>query len=339
MKKSADLLTVADYARVIRPFLPSEAFAFASAASHLWRIGLHLVIIIVCYLGLRWSPVWTGAFWCILIGHSLGCLAFLAHDVSHHAVIRRGFGRALLEHLLWGLNCIPVILWQRLHNQTHHAETNTMKDTDRLFVEEERSTSTTLYARLFLPSRHNWKYNPLVFFHFITYIVRHSISALMPGAAKLSIVTSKPKYSVRQYLKLIAGIGFIGLLQAGIWFIVGQDWVRYAWASPFALLVTSSVVMTYIFTNHHLNPLCEHSDPLVGSTSVIVPRWMDWLHDNFSYHTEHHVFPGMNPKFFPEVSRLLQEHFPDRYNRIPLREAWRRLWLRDEFIQESSSDL
>ena len=62
---------------------------------------------------------------------------------------------------------------------------------------------------------------------------------------------------------------------------------------------------------------------------------MDWLHDNFSYHTEHHVFPSMNPKFYPEVSRLLQEHFPERYNRIPLREAWRRLWLRDEFIDET----
>ncbi|MEQ1593453.1 MAG: fatty acid desaturase [Thiobacillaceae bacterium] len=252
---------------------------------------------------------------------------------SHNAIIRHRYGRALLEFLLWGLNGVPVILWQRLHNQTHHAETNTMKDTDRLFVEKERSTSTTFYARLFLPSRSTLKYNPLVLFHFVTYIVRHSVSALMPGAAKLPIVTSKPKYSARQYSQLLAGIGFIGLLQTGIWFIVGQDWGRYVWASPIALLVTSSVVMTYIFTNHHLNPLCEFSDPLVGSTSVIVPNWMDWLHDNFSYHTEHHVFPGMNPKFFPEVSRLLHEHFPDRYNRIPLREAWKRIWLQDEFIQ------
>jgi fatty acid desaturase len=93
--------------------------------------------------------------------------------------------------------------------------------------------------------------------------------------------------------------------------------------------------MLYVFTNHFLNPLCEHSDPLVGSTSVIVPRWMDWLHDNFSYHTEHHVFPGMNPRYYPEVSRLLQKHFPDRYNRVPFGEAWRRIWQQEEFISES----
>lgn len=337
MKERADLLTAADYARVIRPLLPREAFA--PATGHLGRIGLHLGIIIVCYLGLRSTSVWTGPIWCICIGHSLACLAFLAHDVSHNAVIRNSSWRILLELLLWGLNGIPPTLWRRLHNQTHHAAINTINDPDRLFVEKERSPSTTLYARLFLPSRRTLKYSPLVFFHFITYIIRHSISALMPGTAKLSIVTSKPKYSLRQYVLLIVEIGFIGFLQMGIWFIVGQDWAKYAWASPCALLVTSSVVMTYVCTNHFLNPLCEHPDPLVGSTSVIAPRWMDWLHDNFSCHTEHHVFPSMNPKFYPEVSRLLQEHFPDRYNRILLREAWRRLWLLDEFIQESSSEL
>jgi hypothetical protein len=37
------------------------------------------------------------------------------------------------------------------------------------------------------------------------------------------------------------------------------------------------------------------------------------------------------------VSRLLQQHFPDRYNRIPFGEAWRRIWAHDEFISEPDS--
>ena len=37
------------------------------------------------------------------------------------------------------------------------------------------------------------------------------------------------------------------------------------------------------------------------------------------------------------VSGLLSEHFPDRYNRLPLGEAWRRIWLHDEFIGDPDS--
>jgi len=43
----------------------------------------------------------------------------------------------------------------------------------------------------------------------------------------------------------------------------------------------------------------------------------------------------MNPRYYPEVSRLLQKHFPDRYNRVPFGEAWRRIWQQEEFISES----
>ena len=41
----------------------------------------------------------------------------------------------------------------------------------------------------------------------------------------------------------------------------------------------------------------------------------------------------MNPHFYPLVSGLLITHFPDRYHRITLTEAWRQLWKRDEFIE------
>ena len=181
-----------------------------------------------------------------------------------------------------------------------------------------------------------WKPIPFVLFHFVTYIVRHTFTTLLPDEAKPSIVTAKPRYTGFRRLAIFAEIVWLGALQVGIWHLVGGEWARYVWASPVALLVASSVMMAYVFTNHFLNPLCEHADPLIGSTSVIVPRWMDWLHDNFSYHTEHHVFPGINPRHFPAVSRLLAEHFPERYQRIPFREAWRRLWAQDEFIREDA---
>jgi len=199
-------------------------------------------------------------------------------------------------------------------------------------ISQERANA---YTRAFYPNRKTPLRHPLFLFHFVAYIVRNIIASLLPGISKPSVVPYKPSYTTKQRTSIVIDLGVIGIIQYAVWLCVGGNAWRYVWASPAAILVASSVVMLYVFTNHFLNPLCEHSDPLVGSTSVIVPRWMDWLHDNFSYHTEHHVFPGMNPRYYPEVSRLLQKHFPDRYNRVPFGEAWRRIWQQEEFISES----
>ncbi len=334
MKPRSELMPASAYARVIRPLLPPEVFLPRQA--HLWKVLLHLALVGAGYAMLRHSGLWWTSLVCsTFIGHSLGCLAFLAHDVSHHSVVSSRTGRRGLELLLWGLNVISPTLWRRIHNQTHHHETNTVKDPDRQFRKSEQSMLTQAYNRLLYPSHNTWHGNPLPLFHFVTYILRHLITALLPGRATLPIVTHKPEYAARHRMAILAELLVIVLLQWLIWLAVGQRWSAFVWASPVPILVASAVVMMYVFTNHFLNPLCEHTDPLIGSTSVIVPRWMDWLHDNFSYHTEHHLFPGMNPKWYPEVSRLLQQHFSERYNRLPLSEAWRRLWQRDEFIQET----
>ena len=46
----------------------------------------------------------------------------------------------------------------------------------------------------------------------------------------------------------------------------------------------------------------------------------------------------MNPRYYPEVARLLVEHFPERYNRLSLREAWRRLWKQEDFMLDVKED-
>jgi fatty acid desaturase len=97
----------------------------------------------------------------------------------------------------------------------------------------------------------------------------------------------------------------------------------------------STVVMAYVFTNHFLNPLQDDNDPIAASCSVEVPHWVDALHLHFSYHTEHHLFPSMNSAYAPELSKRLQELYPDRYNRLPIGEAWRRLWNAQPFASVS----
>jgi fatty acid desaturase len=71
--------------------------------------------------------------------------------------------------------------------------------------------------------------------------------------------------------------------------------------------------------------MTEVNDPLVNSISLRVPRIIDTLHLNFSYHTEHHIFPGMNPDYYPLVQKHLLQLYPERLNLLSAREAWRLL--------------
>ena len=53
---------------------------------------------------------------------------------------------------------------------------------------------------------------------------------------------------------------------------------------------------------------------------------VDVIHFNFSYHTEHHLFPGMNPKYYPLVKQHIKEMWPERYHEMPMTQALIALW-------------
>ncbi|NJN90595.1 MAG: fatty acid desaturase, partial [Leptolyngbyaceae cyanobacterium SL_5_14] len=83
--------------------------------------------------------------------------------------------------------------------------------------------------------------------------------------------------------------------------------------------------MFYIFTNHMLCQMTSINDPLVNSVSLKIPKLFDVLHLDFSYHTEHHIFPGINSDYYPVVQKLLQAHYPERFNLLEAGEVWRLL--------------
>ena len=169
----------------------------------------------------------------------------------------------------------------------------------------------------------NW--NPLVLAHFFPYIVRNVLAAFLPPSKKPRIVPSLPSYRSGDRPKTLAELISILLLQTAFGAWVGWDPVRYALLGVLPVLLASSVIMVYVFTNHFLDPIRPTADPLLCSTSVVVPRWVDWLHGNFSYHTEHHVFPSMAPRYYPILSRALSREFPERYRRIRIGVAWGKL--------------
>jgi fatty acid desaturase len=319
--------STAETIRRLREALPPEAFA--ANRSRLWPMLLHGLIVFAGYAIIRRFPM-SGPAMALVIGHSLACLGFAAHELSHNAIVRNRRAKYWLTLITFGFQCLPATMWNRLHNDAHHHHAGTPEDPDRPFLESERRPSTVAYAALMYPSARVGS-NLLVFGHFIGYIARNVLSVFYPADKKPSIVTSKPAYRPRERRLIALELLAIAALQYGIWMASGRTWWNYTWASIVPLIVSSAVLMSYIFTNHFLNPITHTHDPIAGSTSVIVPKLFDVLHFNFSYHTEHHLFPSLNSDYYPLVSDLLKVEARGRYHQLPFGEAWRRLWLQDAF--------
>jgi len=333
MKPRDELIDTLEYVKTVKKLLP--AHAFSPAPERLWVMFMHVAVVAVGYAGIRWvDPIWS-LFFSILIGHSVACIGFLAHELSHHAIITNRPARYLCEIFFWGLILVPTTLWKRIHNQTHHSNANTRDDPDRQFLKSEESFWTKWYTWLFYPNNRLSRYNPLVGIQFITYIIRQTSAAFYRADRKPDVVPFKPAYRLQQKIQIVAEIIIILLMQMIVFFVVGGEWTKFLWASPISYFVTSTIVMMYIFTNHALNPLCETNDPLISSTSVVVPPLMDRIHHHFSHHSEHHLFPSMNSDYYPEVCKILKEKFPDRYNSLPLTNAWMKLWRSDKFPSDA----
>jgi fatty acid desaturase len=116
----------------------------------------------------------------------------------------------------------------------------------------------------------------------------------------------------------VLAVGF----QVAVYFAVGCSLGKYLFASPIALACTSSIATGYIWTNHFIRPFNAQYHPLLSSTSVRVPALLDWLHSNFSYHSEHHLFPSLRSRHYPDVSRALSGTYQHVYQRVGFGEAW-----------------
>jgi fatty acid desaturase len=304
---------------VLRPSLPPRALR--PDPRTLLPIGIHLAIMVACLIASRYvAHIWWPVLG-LVIGNSRGALSFFAHDVSHRSVVANRYLLYPIELVLWSSVFIPVTLWRRVH-QAHHAHTNGEDDPERRWLASELSPTGIISAAVLTPNR-TLRYNVLCLLYWITWPIRNALALLYPGRSKPGFVTAKPCYSIKEKLRVAFEIAFIALLQFGLWKLVRG---AYPWVAIMPVFVAAGVLSWYFFTNHGLKPVGDHNDILAATTSVIVPEFLNKLHSNFAYHTEHHLFPTMNPRFYPLVRSLLRQHFPDRFHCIPMAEAWTGLW-------------
>lgn len=93
------------------------------------------------------------------------------------------------------------------------------------------------------------------------------------------------------------------------------------------MLTSNATLMMYISTNHWLKPVTRGvNNPFTNTTSVLVPRLVDLIHVEFSYHQEHHIFPQMSLKYGPLLRKTLREIAPEVVSAYPLLSVWRELY-------------
>src|SRR5262245_32185812 len=222
------LVSQAEYVRILRPMLPAEAFK--PSAHKLWWLALHTAVVLGGIVAITAAkPWWARALLSLVVGHSVACLAFFGHELSHGGIVAPSRGRYLLELLVWSVRLMPVTVWRRLHNETHHGHSNTLRDCDRLFFRTELVPPLRVLSRTFTPFSNPVRWNPLVGLAFILYTITKTIFAFIvgnhhDGPSPLMVVFRRGqlRWVVFELVVIVA-------LQAGIFALAGFDWRTYLW--------------------------------------------------------------------------------------------------------------
>lgn len=309
--------SVQRYARELRPHLP--AAVFRAAPGRLLWLPVHLAVIAACALAVvRGAPWWVALPCALVAGHSWGCLGFLAHEAMHHAVVKSPRLEKLVGYAGFAPYCLSPTLWSVWHNQAHHGNTGRpVADPDGYGTLGFWRKSAVVRALETIAPGSGYRRSavfPFVWFsiHSLLVLVFHSRRNGYYTRVSRGVVYAESATMLAFWLAVLALVG------------------PYAFVFVYVLptLVANALIMSYIATNHFLNPLTEVNDPLANSLSVTSPRWMEWLHLQFGYHVEHHLFPTMSGCHAPVVRDVLVRLYGDRYLRMRHARALRLLYAR-----------
>ena len=322
-------ITQAEYAKQLRPLLPSEAFL--PDPSKVWILLINLAILVLGWGIADRLPEWNGYFlWLYLpltlvMGNSVIVLLFSTHDLLHSRTIRNPLLRRFVSLLGLTLLWTPPTFWKAVHNREHHNKTNSLTDPDRNYLYEQPKNWGKWIQNLFVPSAEVHPFWLVVGMGSAwgVHTFRNLSSVLLFNQGQNEYpavsfqVSSKERRAIALEFFVILGIHLSVL--------------TYLEFHPIKLLLSYflpiwigySGAIFYIYSNHMLCQMTSINDPLINSVSIKVPKLFDLLHLNFSYHTEHHIFPGINSDYYPVVQELLKAQYSGRLNLLNAGEAWR----------------
>lgn len=309
--------TIPNYRNQVKKALPAHVFQ-PEYKNLLWYAFHGGILAGGLYLLTAHFSFWTAPFIAIVMGHAFACLGFLSHDVAHGGSIKNLVLRDLIAGIGFSPFAIGPYLWRRWHNADHHNNTQVEGiDPDHLFTMQDYKHNPVL----------RWLYrlsplarNLVIFSSFTFRMTQQTIRMLITYLIS-------PKSTNRERLVLLAQ-----------WILPVAGWVALTlflgtqvliWGYLIPLMVGNAIAISYIATNHFLNPLADERDVLATSLTVTLPkglRWLDPLHSYFGAHVAHHLFPQAPSRSARIIEAKVAELYPDRYHSMPMHKALKLLW-------------
>ncbi len=225
--------------------------------------------------------------------------------------------------MLW----MPPTFWQVVHNREHHNKTNSVDDPDRSYLSAEPETWGKWIQNLFVPSAE-------VNFLSLTigmatawgvHTFRNLTFVLLLNRKPNNYTTANFAISGRIWWAIAGELVVMAVIHLSILAYLQFNLLKVVLAYFLPIAIGYAGVMFYIYTNHMLCRMTSINDPLINTVSLRMPKIFNLLHLNLAYHTEHHLFPGLNSDYYPMVQELIKIHYPERYNLLDFSEAWRLL--------------
>jgi fatty acid desaturase len=300
---------------VLKERYPALARRIFRPAPHraLWALPSSAVIAgSIWWITMGYGGLAGKAVAALLIGHSFASLGFLGHEVMHNAVVRRPWLRDLLGGFCFSPLWLGPYLWRRWHNEQHHSNTQHPERDPDTSARYQAYRNRPVFMWLYRAVRSRGAMFFLMLSVYFTFHSMHMLVKLQRQAAR----------RVRFTLWTQFAVPFIAWNGLTLW-LGGWD---FLWLYGIPVLVGNFIVMSYIVTNHLLNPQLEDEDQLLGSLSVTSPPIVEILHLGFGHHTEHHLFPSVSHKFGRIIKQVTKELWPDRYHELSHWRALKLLW-------------
>lgn len=309
--------SIPNYRQQIRRSLPDHIFK-PDYLNLLW-IPVHLAIFATgIWLLTNHFSLWAAPIIALVMGHSMACMGFVAHDISHGGSIKNLAVRDTLALIGFSWLGISPLLWRKWHNADHHNNTQIKGvDPDHLFMLED------------------CKHNPILKFLYIIHPVLRNLIIFGSFTFRMSqqqirmvIVYLRDKDTSAVEKLCILGQATLGV---GLWVAATLPFGTqvFVWGYFVPLLVGNFIAISYIATNHFLNPLADENDILATSLTVTLPRGLKWLdpwHQYFGAHVAHHLFPTVSGRHTRLIEEKARELFPDRYHSMSIFKALQMLW-------------
>lgn len=328
MQINDQMISQAEYAKTLRPFLPAKAFE--SDPSKIFFLLLNIAVLICGWAiasGLNnWPLYWLWLYLpiAVVMGNSVFVVNTCCHDMMHGSVTKNSRLMYLISLLGLTLQWMPPTMWQAVHNRAHHSKTNSLTDPDRNYLYEQPKTWGKRFQNLIVPSSEVHPIGLVVgmMTAWGLHTFRNLTSVLLFNGKSVDYVPATFTVSTKKRLAIAGELFIMVMIHLIIIAFLKFSPLKLVFSYFLPIGIGYAIAIFYIYTNHMLCRMTPINDPLINSISLRVPKLFDKLHLNFSYHTEHHIFPGINSDYYPLVQELIQTHYPGRMNLLDAGDAW-----------------